>query len=1172
MLAPTLIVGLGGTGSKVVSMVAQKTNSKQRKHVRFVCIDTDVNDLRKLHEQNPAIVTIQTSAPYSVGEYLNNNHYARDVWFPTHHILNAKTPTEGAGQVRAISRLAFDTCVKEGAMAPLEKAIEELYPLNGDAVQQALRVIVVSSLAGGTGSGVILPCALYIKAFLEKHLKRSASVMRGFLMLPDIFFGGKSSEEIGNLCCNGYAALRELDAFMRRSDNDQSTMFRDLTLKMPDPSTDEYVDYKLQPFNFCFLFGAQNTSDQQLGSFQEYMEQAANIVYAQSISALSGRSNSSEDNTILTLCAGHGHNRFCGAGSSRMVYPKDDVIRYIADCWAEKSMDQQWLEFDKQYQDYCIRQERVMERDPNAEKQSLADFYLDTVMSSKENHLANRIRQQCCHASENDPTVEVGIWEDYVASLGNKISEELEGSVDVRNALSELDETYADLQAEKDPLELDSKKVGAYGQTKEFGKKAAACARQLSSTIINTHILLEKDLIGTTEHTHLEYWLKSGKNEFVHPNALRFFLYGLHAHLLETIVNTQQALKDAEDKQKRLDDSIDDDATEDIRENINDYNTTKKFLMFDLVRKAAVNDLVSFFNEYNSATKDAFEQKVRLDVLEALDAHVNKMIGNVELFYTTLRTCLEQTERERQGLRLRYQNGDGHATYYVCADERCLDAMEKEMPCMAGNLDGEVGQTIYREIKRMSLSNAPSSSKTLREVYENQIMDYWVRSVEKRYAAKLDVGVIDALMNEAVYLSGRPELEQTEREQYCKDRLLVTARMAEPFIEKPQGEVRHPISACCYSVETDKRYHDFIVRTLSDEGGAPDAEIDDTEIIFYHAIYGVCAVDLQQFSPEVNNRTFKRRAGIYYSAYKKRVRGLGPVLSKNDTITPHIDRNWHLAVYMPDLSDEIHRQEIKNTYRAMVWGLVSGTIKYNLGEMQYIPESNDNRDFIVPSPEGDAAKDNPCDKLSELSAALAINPPQVDRVLKSLDSQIALENRERRKFGETLLAKRLKWNDAKELGIREEDRGSLFRVDEFDSEHDASLFDLLYWSRYSTASDEYSVENMNLLRDAIIELVEYYVGHFVEESYRNQACMMVLLDQLKVFKANLAVDGLMTDGEPLPSMRILDDSLSMVTSALSRHFREDYQIDSPELKVIIDEIDEQIKLIRKQRAKNPFSV
>ena len=68
MLAPTLIVGLGGTGSKVVSMVARKTNTKQRKHVRFVCIDTDVNDLRKLHEQNPSIVTIQTSAPYSVGE------------------------------------------------------------------------------------------------------------------------------------------------------------------------------------------------------------------------------------------------------------------------------------------------------------------------------------------------------------------------------------------------------------------------------------------------------------------------------------------------------------------------------------------------------------------------------------------------------------------------------------------------------------------------------------------------------------------------------------------------------------------------------------------------------------------------------------------------------------------------------------------------------------------------------------------------------------------------------------------------------------------------------------------------------------------------------------------------------------------------------------------------
>ena len=113
---------------------------------------------------------------------------------------------------------------------------------------------------------------------------------------------------------------------------------------------------------------------------------------------------------------------------------------------------------------------------------------------------------------------------------------------------------------------------------------------------------------------------------------------------------------------------------------------------------------------------------------------------------------------------------------------------------------------------------------------------------------------------------------------------------------------------------------------------------------------------------------------------------------------------------------------------------------------------------------------------------------------------------------------------------------------------------------------------MNLLRDAIIELVEYYVDHFVEEAYRNQACMMVLLDQLKVFKANLALTGTMTNDEPLPSMRILDDSLSMVTSALSRRFREEYQIDSPELKTIIDEIDEEIKKIRKERAKNPFSV
>ena len=122
------------------------------------------------------------------------DHHTRDTWFPVNTILNSKTLTEGAGQVRAISRMAFETAVKAGKMENLHKAIEDLYRLEGDEYEQALRVIIVGSLAGGTGSGLILPVGLYIKNYLATHFRQSANITRGFFILPEVFFAGKSPE------------------------------------------------------------------------------------------------------------------------------------------------------------------------------------------------------------------------------------------------------------------------------------------------------------------------------------------------------------------------------------------------------------------------------------------------------------------------------------------------------------------------------------------------------------------------------------------------------------------------------------------------------------------------------------------------------------------------------------------------------------------------------------------------------------------------------------------------------------------------------------------------------------------------------------------------------------------------------------------------------------------
>ena len=72
-----------------------------------------------------------------MGEYLEIDKDSRDTWFPVNRILNGKALTEGAGQVRAVSRLALNTAIQQGRMAPLNEAIEDLYKLNGQSIQQS---------------------------------------------------------------------------------------------------------------------------------------------------------------------------------------------------------------------------------------------------------------------------------------------------------------------------------------------------------------------------------------------------------------------------------------------------------------------------------------------------------------------------------------------------------------------------------------------------------------------------------------------------------------------------------------------------------------------------------------------------------------------------------------------------------------------------------------------------------------------------------------------------------------------------------------------------------------------------------------------------------------------------------------------------------------------------
>jgi hypothetical protein len=78
-----------------------------------------------------------------------------------------KTVSEGAGQVRAISRLALNSTIKTGRIRPLYDSIDDLFRKTGKDMKQAMRVVIASTASGGTGSGIILPLSMFIRDYVK---------------------------------------------------------------------------------------------------------------------------------------------------------------------------------------------------------------------------------------------------------------------------------------------------------------------------------------------------------------------------------------------------------------------------------------------------------------------------------------------------------------------------------------------------------------------------------------------------------------------------------------------------------------------------------------------------------------------------------------------------------------------------------------------------------------------------------------------------------------------------------------------------------------------------------------------------------------------------------------------------------------------------------------------
>lgn len=317
---PTLLIGLGGSGKEVLLRLRRLFEARHKRPdlpiIEFLWIDTDIvnksldgtayDEITRRVELNADERIDARMTPQEVEGYYQavraNPHIFS--WFPSElSQLGSSILVAGAGQIRPFGRLAFHhkfSVIRDRIQSKLQRMgnAERRREAEGMSfrVDNRMEVVVVTSLAGGTGSGMFIDLG-FLLGHLRKNLNLDLSTT-GIFFLPDIFTGKVSNAE--PLMANSFAALMELGTFMAprvgagRAEGPKPFVF----------SWTREMDFEVHapPFETAYLIDRKNLSGEHSEDFVEPFQMVAEFIsldFEQTRLAQQKRSNRSNMDQYL---------------------------------------------------------------------------------------------------------------------------------------------------------------------------------------------------------------------------------------------------------------------------------------------------------------------------------------------------------------------------------------------------------------------------------------------------------------------------------------------------------------------------------------------------------------------------------------------------------------------------------------------------------------------------------------------------------------------------------------------------------------------------------------------------------------------------------------------------------------------------------------------------------
>ena len=1012
VVAPTLFVGVGGTGCKIVKKVADLCAPEEKENINFLCLDTNVNDLSAVANGKSKIYWIQTSNTQTVGSYLDYDEEARKKWFPKNAVMYDKTVSEGAGQVRAISRLALNSTIKTGRIRPLYDAIDDLFRKTGKEMKQAMRVVIASTSSGGTGSGIILPLSMFIRDYVKEKYPNTSLIVRSLILLPETLDSVIDSQtERDSQARNAYATIKELNAFMMKGSgfidlDEDLKQFADLHVNVSVAGSDKQKSLSLLPMDFCFLMDGQDAEDSTMISISQYIDQAAQALYEQNIGPMQKKAFSVEDNIIkeMTKPGNYGRNRFGGIGAGVIRYPYEKVVDYVSYDLAIDSIGGEgdatkWTKYDNAVAAYKAEQKK--RGVPMSTWDSDGKVYCDTLHNAKDpfsrdlnntyelDGLDSRIKR--FRKSFEDEVYRVVTSDKRFNSIYNA-AKQWESNTSFGSSDNKIADAVDALSAYR-------------GVVEARGKDGSPIVEGIVGRWVEALYTNEQKTSIINDTYSIESLIKNAQGEIFHPCAVRYVLYRLMEEFEKEVKSTShhsaeqtiETFKDKEYEFKFTKEKIF--GIEALGELEKEPSFFDKMKGYNKLNEEANQDIPGYFMALEDYCRKTAVHAAYVKAFTYLKAFSDQF----EDFFKTFVYKVKDLSRKKIDLvdALQYKKGDSFVN--ICATEELLKELSKFSLQKAQKettmLNSEINGGIFDAVKNNAIFKMEiekSGGGYIEEdrrvsIFDDILMGYFKSSVIEK-CDDIDRDIIGAIeleqrLKERIRIQSEnggdtqvfEQVSVEDAQRHIAEVIAMGSRIAAPSVQRATNEEPREIKVCAYNkILLDNRK--FRVKDLI-PNGEPVETVSKYEIHFYNALYNLTPNKLKKFAAPYETETGKKSAGTYHKAYTEYSRLIGPDSTKNAAISTHIDKAWDSIKSMPELDFDYQSQVIKKVHKAFIYGLVHQAIQQRPlsavanGKKVFLYRDSDNRDIELQVPNGTL-----CDEFYEVLDALYVNSKVVEDI------------------------------------------------------------------------------------------------------------------------------------------------------------------------------------------------